>query len=81
MEKLSEICEILLQIELDETLPKNAREKLKGTISIINENEKNIDVKRDVIMQQLDDITDDPNLPNYVRTQIWNVVSILESMR
>jgi len=81
MEKLSEICEILLQIELDETLPKNAREKLKGTISIINENEKNIDVKRDVIMQQLDDIIDDPNLPNYVRTQIWNVVSILESMR
>jgi uncharacterized protein (UPF0147 family) len=80
MEKLNEICEILLQIEGDATVPKNAREKLKGTISALNGN-KNLGVKRDFVMQQLDDISEDPNLPNHIRTQIWNVVSILESIK
>ena len=29
----------------------------------------------------LDDVTQDPNLPSYVRTSLWQVVSILESIR
>jgi len=31
-------------------------------------------------LQELDDISSDPNMPSYVRTQIWNVVSQLESI-
>jgi len=29
----------------------------------------------------LDDITQDPNMPSYVRTQLWQAVSKLESIR
>jgi uncharacterized protein (UPF0147 family) len=29
----------------------------------------------------LDEITNDPNMPMYARTKIWNVVSLLEEKR
>ena len=29
----------------------------------------------------LDDVTQDPNLPSYVRTSLWQAVSTLESIR
>ena len=29
----------------------------------------------------LDDITQDPNMPNYVRTSLWQAVSTLEGIR
>ena len=29
----------------------------------------------------LDDVTQDPNMPSYVRTQLWQAVSKLESIR
>jgi len=28
----------------------------------------------------MDEISNDPNIPMYTRTQVWNIVSILESM-
>ena len=31
--------------------------------------------------QELDEISDDPNIPSFIRTQIWNIVSLLESRK
>ena len=32
-------------------------------------------------ISSLDDITQDPNVPSFVRTTLWQAVSVLESIR
>ncbi len=77
---LEPIIACLCSIEEDGSVPKNVRTKIKWAISFLQEdNSKSEDVKIDQILQQLDELSDDPNLTSYTRTQIWNVVSTLES--
>ena len=35
----------------------------------------------ELYQQRRDDIINDPNMPMYTRTQIWNIVSMLESVK
>lgn len=78
-EKILEIIEALAQIEEDCTVPKNVRAKIKNAMLALQEEEGAIEVKINRSLQELDDIADDPNLPIYTRTQIWNLVSALET--
>ena len=72
------IMDSLAMIEEDTSVPKNVRSKIKDAMSLLlDENGKSAELKIDQVMQQLDDLNDDPNLPPYTRTQIWNVVSTL----
>ncbi len=72
------IMESLAMIEEDSSVPKNVRAKIKDAMSLLlDENGKSTAIKLDQVMQQLDDLNEDPNLPPYTRTQIWNVVSTL----
>ena len=72
------IMDSLAMIEEDNSVPKNVRSKIKDAMSLLlDENGKSAALKIDQVMQQLDELNDDPNLPPYTRTQIWNVVSTL----
>ncbi len=64
----------------DRTVPKNIRkaaEDSKATLSSDAQQE----VKISTAISILDEIINDPNMPTYTRTQIWNVVSMLEQAR
>lgn len=77
--QIQEVMELLNLIEQDKTVPKNVRIKVKDVIVSLSEsNGKSEEVKVNKAIQQLDDLSDEPNLPPYTRTQIWNVVSTLE---
>ena len=78
--RIKETVNMLLQIEKDISVPKNIREKIKTAILALQESNKNTKVMVNKSLQELDDISDDPNVPIYTRTQIWNVVSILETL-
>ncbi|MDP4012548.1 MAG: UPF0147 family protein [Candidatus Nanoarchaeia archaeon] len=78
---MEDIISNLKIIEEDNTVPRNVRSKIKSAILALEEpNGKEPKVKIDKALQELDDLSDDPNLPSYTRTQIWNVVSTLESI-
>ena len=79
MVEIQEILEDLSSIESDNTVPKNVRIRIKNAIDILtNEKETNVAIKIDKSLEQLGDVADDPNLPQYTRMQIWTVVSQLE---
>ena len=81
MAGIQAVLDVLSVIEQDNSVPKNVRAKIKiAMASLQEENGKSREVKIDQILQQLDDLSDDPSLPPYTRTQIWNVVSTLESV-
>ena len=74
---LTEINELLQNLASDAALSKNIRD----IIDNINEDlkdTKNISVKIDAALQKVEDLSLDPNLSPYVRTQIWNLTSLLE---
>lgn len=77
--KITQIIESLNQIELDVSVPKNVRSKVKSTIEILQE-DKETPMKINKSLQELDELSDDPNIPQYIRTQIWSIVSDLESL-
>ena len=58
---------------------KNIRIKIKSTISILQQDNCDINIKIDRSLQELSEVADDPNISSYTRMQIWSVVSQLES--
>ena len=80
MANIQEIMEILTVIEEDNSVPRNVRVKIKSAMCLLEDTHgAALNVTFDKILQGLDNLSEDPNLPTYTRTQIWSLVSSLES--
>lgn len=79
-ETLKEILTTLIQIKQDQTVPKNIRLKICDTIECLNNSDGNFELKIHKSLQELDELSNDSNIPPYTRAQIWNIVSLLESI-
>lgn len=77
--KILDLIECLTQIEEDVSLPRNIKEKIRKAIDALG-GDKELKIRANKALQELDDVSDSSNLPSYVRPQIWNVVSMLESI-
>tara|TARA_Y100000310_G_C20692743_1_gene823412 strand:- start:1151 stop:1384 length:234 start_codon:yes stop_codon:yes gene_type:complete len=77
---MNELIAELLEINSDNGIPKNVRLKISDAILALQQEDKEDSIKANKALQKLDEISDDPNMPSYTRTQIWNVVSQLESI-
>ncbi|HDD72486.1 MAG TPA: hypothetical protein ENG00_00165 [Candidatus Aenigmarchaeota archaeon] len=76
----SSIDEIIREILENRGVPRNIKAMLEESMSMMDmlesENEK-----ISCIISVLDEASSDPNLSPFARTQIWSVVSRLESMK
>lgn len=79
-ETIISVIETLSQIQEDISVPKNIRSKMENAIQALQDDTKSKEVKVDKSLQELESLDEDPNIPVYTRTQIWNVVSLLESL-
>ena len=70
----------LTLIEQDLTVPKSIRNRVKIAISALGVANEPAEMKIDKALQELDEISDDPNIPSFTRTQIWNIVSVLSML-
>ncbi|MEM3126961.1 MAG: UPF0147 family protein [Candidatus Woesearchaeota archaeon] len=77
-ESIKQAIGILLELEDDLSIPKNIRLQLKKIIETLRSGE-DISIKFSKVFQVLEEISEDPNLDSYTRTQIMNVSGILES--
>ena len=78
MVNLTEVNDLLDNLSNDTSISRSIR-----TVLIeIKENfqdEDDISIKIDSALQKVEDLSLDPNLNSYTRTQIWNLSSLLES--
>lgn len=81
MEEYKQVFTLLDLIINDRTVPKNIRKAAEDSKAILNNAKEAEDVKISTAIHILDEIINDPNMPMYTRTQIWNVVSLLEEKR
>ena len=69
------------QIATNPSTPKNIRKNIGDLVEGLKSDEYPISVRALNTISSLDDVTQDPNLPSYVRTSLWQAVSTLESIR
>ena len=81
LESLNNALSTLNQIATNPSTPKNIRKNIADLIEGLKSNEYSVSVRAVNTISLLDDVTQDPNLPSYVRTSLWQAVSTLESIR
>ena len=81
MEDIIEVVQLLHEIEEDNSVHKNVKIRICSMRDMFEKETIDIHIKIDKSLQQLDEISDDPNIPSFVRTQIWSLVSLLESRK
>ena len=69
------------QIATNPSTPKNIRKNIGDLIEGLKAGEYSVSVRALNTISSLDDMTQDPNLPSYVRTSLWQAVSTLEGIR
>jgi len=80
-ESMKEAIDTLSQIVASNSTPKTIKKSITNLITDLNNEEYSLSVRAENTISLLDDVTQDPNMPSYVRTQLWQAVSKLESIR
>ncbi len=80
MSDINVLIESLEIIHEDDTFPRNVRLKAKNAMNVLKKDQGDLKIKANKALQELEDISDDPNVPSYVLPQIWNIVSLLENL-
>ena len=80
-ESLNAAVETLNQIATNPSTPKNIRKNISDLANDLKSEEYSISVRAANAISLLDDITQDPNMPSYVRVTLWQAVSTLEGIR
>ena len=81
LEFLNNSMSTLNQIATSPSTPKNIRKNIADIVEQLKSDEYSVSVRAANTISLLDDVTQDPNLPSYVRTSLWQAVSTLESIR
>jgi len=77
--EFSEVTENMKELAEDGTLPKNVKQKISYIIELLGENGE-VSMKVSRAIHELEDLVEDKNLQAYSRTQLFNLISILESL-
>jgi len=80
-EFLNNAMTTLNQIATNPSTPKNIRKNIADIIEELKSDKYSVSVRAANTISSLDDVTQDPNMPSYVRTSLWQAVSTLESIR
>ena len=80
-ESLESAIQTLNQLPTSHSTPKNFKKTITDLMTQLKSDEYSISVRAANAISSLDDITQDPNVPSFVRTALWQAVSVLESIR
>ncbi len=76
------VVKLLTDIIEDRTVPRNIRAAVDEAKKNLTEDDgRDWDVRVSTAISILDEITNDPNIPSYTRIQVWNIVTMLESLK
>jgi len=77
-EKLVTVITMLRELEEDNSVPKNIKNKISLTIKDLETSTEETSIKVSRALHVLEELTDDSNMQAYTRTQLFNIVSALE---
>ena len=77
--QISEVIEFLSSLQEDSGVPKNIKSKIQEIIKSL-EDSSDLSIKINKALTELEGIAEDTNMQSYTRTQVWNVISLLEKL-
>ena len=80
-ESLENAIQTLNQLATSHSTPRNFKKTITDLIDELKSDEYSVSVRAANAISSLDDITQDPNVPSFVRTSLWQAVPVLESIR
>jgi uncharacterized protein (UPF0147 family) len=79
MKDFQEVIGALTELENDASVPKNIKNKINEMLKFINESsDKSLKINK--LLHELEEISSDVNLQPFIRTQFWNISSMLEAI-
>jgi uncharacterized protein len=79
-EKLEDVKNALMEMMDDSTVPRNVKLKLQLTLNALSNNSEDLSLRINKALNELDELTEDINIESFTRTQLWNIVSMLEML-
>jgi len=80
-QRVEEAVAVLDAISEDSTTPRNIRRAAKNAIESLRTGQYSMAVRASNAISMMDEILQDPNMPPYTRVKLWNVMSILETIK
>lgn len=80
-ETLNMAINTLEEIASNPSTPKNIKKNLVDLVAELKKQEYPVSVRAANAISSLDEITQDANMPSYVRVTLWQAVSALERIR
>jgi len=78
---LETVNKLIEEIKEDRTVPRNIRTLIEEAQKDLNDETHDLVTRIGAAISILDEVSNDVNNPPYTRTQIWNIVSILETIK
>lgn len=80
MPSINSLTARMRDIADDNTMPSNVTEMLEEAADTLEEGEEELSVRVNTAGSLLDQISNDPNIKQHTRTEIWNLASKVESL-
>ncbi len=79
-EVIKQCNEVLDRIIGDDSVPRNIRRSAENIKNILSNEKHSVSKRAAMVISNLDDMGNDPNIPIHTRTLIWGLSSKLESI-
>lgn len=80
MPSLKAVVERMKALSDKQGLPSNVSNMLEQAVDELEDEEKDLSVRVNSASSLLDEISNDPNIKQHTRTEIWNLASKVESL-
>jgi uncharacterized protein (UPF0147 family) len=81
MNELDQIIEMFEELQEESSVSKNVKMKIQVMKQELQEsNKNNLSLIVNKTLSDLEDLSSDINIPMFVRTQIWSITSLLETL-
>lgn len=79
VDPMKQVLFALHELQDDECVPKNVKTKVVQTLSVLNEDGE-ISIRVSKALAELEALMDDVNVEAHTRSQLFNIVSLLEAV-
>ncbi len=76
----SEVLALMDELSEDTSIPRNIRKMSSDSKEKLLNEKESLDLRCATVISELDDISNDPNVPSHGRAAIYTIISKLESL-
>jgi uncharacterized protein (UPF0147 family) len=79
--KIEQVVQQLTPLLTNKGIPRSLRNMLKETLDQLQDNSLSPAIRAANTVSVLEEVSQDPNIPSHIRVLIWNMMSLLETIR